>query len=103
MLPFRKKIKLSQEDQYWIFIIVVYVGFISFITPTTVWNTKPATGGDTGSHFYPLWVLVNESLPHWQIRTWNPGNLMGEPHLLHYFPGPFLLMAFLSIFMPLGF
>lgn len=102
MLPFRKKIKLSQEDQYWIFIIVVYVGFISFITPTTVWNTKPATGGDTGSHFYPLWVLVNESLPHWQIRTWNPGNLMGEPHLLHYFPGPFLLMAFLSIFMPLG-
>lgn len=27
---------------------------------------------------------------------------MGEPHLLHYFPGPFLAMAFLSLFVPLG-
>ena len=102
LLNLSKLSRIPKEDKFWIFTIVVFVGFISFITPVAVWNSKPATGGDTGSHFYPLWVLVKESLPHWQIRSWNPGNLMGEPHLLHYFPGPFLVMAFLSIFMPLG-
>lgn len=81
---------------------LLFVGFIFYLTPNSIWNDEPATGGDTGSHFYSLWVLVNQALPHFQIRTWNPGNLMGEPLLLHYFPAPFLLMAFLSLFMPLG-
>jgi hypothetical protein len=97
-----KKLGLSQEDYYWTGAIVLFIGFIAWITPKTVWNTLPATGGDTGSHFFPLWVLVEKALPHFQIRTWSPGNLMGEPLLLHYFPGPFLFMAFLSLFMPLG-
>lgn len=55
-----------------------------------------------GSHFYPLYTLVKVALPELSLRTWNPGNLMGEPHLLHYFPVPYLLMALLSLFMPLG-
>lgn len=79
-----------------------FVGFVFYLTPNSIWNDQPATGGDTGSHFYPLWVLVHQALPHFQIRSWNPGNLMGEPLLLHYFPAPFLVMALFSLLMPLG-
>ncbi len=75
---------------------------VAFLTPQNVFNTEPATGGDTGSHFYPLYALVKHGLPNLSLRVWNPGNLMGEPLLLHYFPGPYLIMAFLSLFMPLG-
>jgi hypothetical protein len=76
--------------------------FFLRIIPADVFNELPATGGDTGSHFWPLKVLVEHSLPNWSIRAWNPGNLAGEPHFLHYFPFPFLVMALLSLFMPLG-
>lgn len=73
------------------------LGFFFYVTPFTYLNTEQATGGDTGSHFYSLWVLLKYGL-----RAYSPGNLMGEPILLHYFPGPFMVMGFLSIFMPIG-
>lgn len=91
----------QQDFALWLATFIL-VGFVSYLIPKTIWNTEPATGGDTGSHFYPLYVLVKHGLPEWSLRTWNPGNLMGEPHLLHYFPGPFLVMAALSLFLPLG-
>lgn len=97
--------KLSGNDQRrlgWIAAVVVFVGYIFWLTPRILFNTEPATGGDTGSHFYPLYTLVNNALPQLHLRTWNPGNLMGEPHLLHYFPGPYLLMALLAAFLPIG-
>ncbi len=75
--------------------------FVLF-SPPEIFNSNPATGGDTGSHFWPLVTLVEQGLPHWSIRVWNPGNLGGEPHLTHYFPLPYLLMALLSVVMPLG-
>ncbi|MFN7455238.1 MAG: 6-pyruvoyl-tetrahydropterin synthase-related protein [Pseudobdellovibrionaceae bacterium] len=92
----------SLDDVLLWLVTFVLVGFVAFETPRTVWNTEPATGGDTASHFYPLHVLVKEGIPQLSLRTWNPGNLMGEPHLLHYFPGPYLIMAFLSLFVPIG-
>ena len=55
-----------------------------------------------GSHFWPLYTLVNYGIPNFSLRTWNPGNLGGEPHLLHYFPLPYLMIAGLSTFVPLG-
>lgn len=90
-----------QDFALWLTTFIL-VGFVSYLIPKTIWNTEPATGGDTGSHFFPLYVLVKHGLPEWSLRTWNPGNLMGEPHLLHYFPGPFLAMAVLSLLLPLG-
>jgi hypothetical protein len=92
----------NRNDLILIWLIALNLGFISALTPTTVWNTEPATGGDTGSHFYPLYTLAKVALPNFQLRTWNPGNLMGEPHLLHYFPTPYLIMAFLSFLIGLG-
>jgi hypothetical protein len=79
----------------WAFIFFWHTGWIIF-------NTEPATGGDTGSHFWPLVTLLKEALPEGVIRIWNPGNLGGEPHLTHYFPGPYLIMAFLAIILPIG-
>lgn len=85
---------------------IIFLGLIAilFFSQAQEWifNSEPATGGDTGSHFWPLVTLVKESLPNFSIRIWNPGNLGGEPHLTHYFPFPYLVMAFFSLFVPLG-
>jgi hypothetical protein len=82
--------------------LIAALGLFFYYAPIDILNSNPATGGDTGSHFWPLVTLVKEGLPNWHIRVWNPGNLGGEPHLTHYFPFPYLLMALLSAFMPLG-
>jgi hypothetical protein len=101
---FRNKLKEIQKIRRGVdfFGVALIVGLFFHYMPMAVFNAEPATGGDTGSHFWPLWTLVHEALPHFQIRVWNPGNLAGEPHLTHYFPLPYLLMAFFSLFMPLG-
>lgn len=78
------------------------IAFITIITPESFWNTQAASGGDTGSHYYALWVLFHQSLPVGKISAWNPGALFGEFQLLHYFPAPFLFMSLLGIVMPLG-
>ena len=92
----------------WTFLLLNLVGLIAIVflfihyLPSDVLSENPATGGDRGSHFWPLVTLVERGLPDFIIRSWSPGNLGGEPHLLHYFPLPHLLMAFLSLFMLLG-
>jgi len=65
-------------------------------------RAEPACGGDTGSHYWPLVTLAREALPRLALRAWNPGNLCGEPHLVHYFPLPFMVMAALGLLAPLG-
>lgn len=60
---------------------------------------SPATGGDTGSHFWPLKLLIDYGPLSGNFRIWNPGNLLGEPSLVHYFPLPFYLMYLLSFFV----
>ncbi len=66
------------------------------------WMSLPATGGDMGSHFWPVVALREYGLPNFNLRIWNPGNYFGEPLLVHYFPLPFLLAALASYFMPAG-
>lgn len=85
-----------------IIVVLMSLAVFFYYAPIEILGDQPATGGDTGSHYWPLVTLVKEALPNWQIRVWNPGNLGGEPHLTHYFPLPYLLMAFLSLFMPLA-
>lgn len=82
-------------------LLAIAVFFIQFI-PLSALSADPATGGDTGSHFWPLVTLVKHSLPEFSLRVWNPGNLGGEPQLVHYFPLPYFIMAVISIFVPLG-
>lgn len=70
--------------------------------PSQIFSSLPATGGDTGSHLWPVIALRDYGIPHFDWRVWNPGNYAGEPLLVHYFPLPFLFMAFMSYFMPVG-
>lgn len=101
---FKQWISVVKKSRIWIDVlgILFCLGVFFFNAPADVLNSEPATGGDTGSHYWPLVTLVQEGLPNWQVRIWNPGNLGGEPHHTHYFPLPYLLMALLSLFMPLG-
>lgn len=79
--------------------VLLYLGVLCFIIPwNLVFSFEPSTGGDVGSHFYPIYAM-KESL---SIRPWSPGNLAGEPLLVHYFPLPFMIMAGLSLLLPAG-
>ena len=96
--------------------LIFVSAFLIFHLPIDVLNSLPATGGDMGSHFWPLYVLKNEGIPYLlklldprylseqslYLRLWNPGNLGGEPVLLHYFPLPFMIMAVMGFFLDLG-
>lgn len=82
-------------------LVAIAVHFLSLL-PIDILSTIPATGGDTGSHLWPLYTLANWGVPNGTFRIWNPGNLCGEPHHLHYFPVPYFVMYLLSIVLPLG-
>jgi len=82
--------------------LLVILYFIGSYLPIDLFRRTPSTGGDTGSHFWPLVTLFEHSLPHGILRPWNPGNLAGEPQLVHYFPLPFLIMSGFGLFVPLG-
>jgi len=82
--------------------LLIFSVFFFRNLPLDVLSIYPATGGDTGSHFWPFKILFENSLPNFSIRNWNPGNLGGEPHFLMYFPLSFLVMSFLALFMPIG-
>ncbi len=82
-------------------LISMVILFFHF-APSDLFNTLPATGGDTGSHFWPVYTLHHYGIPNLDFRLWNPGNIGGEPQLIHYFPLPFILMALLGFIMDLG-
>jgi len=82
--------------------ILLSCSVIFLLTPDYVFNSQPATGGDTGSHFWPVKVLHEWGLRHGTIRPWSAGNLGGEGLLVHYFPLPFVLMALLGFVVPVG-
>ncbi len=82
--------------------LAVLTGYILYQYSWLVLNPGPATGGDTGSHFWTLWSLVHHGISSGVLRPWNPGNMGGEPILLHYFPFSFLLMWVLALFVPIG-
>ncbi len=81
-------------------LLIMAALFLSYI-PKDVYMPFPATGGDTGSHFWPVYTLKNFGLPEFTVKLWNAGNLGGEPHLVHYFPLPFILMALMGFVIPL--
>lgn len=82
--------------------LLALIAFFISLLPLAVLNPLPATGGDMGSHYWPVYVLKNFALPSGMLRVWSPGNLGGEPLLLHYFPLPFMIMALIGYLLPLG-
>lgn len=91
--------RFFQKVTFYHLVLVFYLGIIFYVLPWEhIFNTLPSTGGDVGTHFYPLHAILKSH----SIRPWNPGNLGGEPLLVHYFPFPFIIMALFSIFLPSG-
>lgn len=95
---FSKFLKIWQCFITFVGLFLILIFSLRYI-PLSLLDSGPATGGDMGSHFWPLHTLVNYGLPNWTLRVWNPGNLGGEPHLVHYFPFPYIVMAVLAIFV----
>jgi hypothetical protein len=82
--------------------VLIACAVLYLLAPDYVFNSEPATGGDTGSHFWPVKVLYDWGLKNATLRPWNAGNLGGEGLLVHYFPLPFVLMALMGFVMPIG-
>jgi hypothetical protein len=70
--------------------------------PSWLFLPTVSAGGDTASHYYTAHFLAEQLLPRGRISGWCPGNYAGFPMLQYYFPGPFLLMAALSLCVPLA-
>ncbi len=83
-------------------LIIIYL--LSYFPLNYLFSDLPATGGDTGSHFWPLYVMkkFGWSIGDFSIKFWNAGNFGGEPLFVHYFPFPFMMMAILSYIMPIA-
>ena len=97
IFPFRKTKFLVQ-----FFSVLISICVVAQFIPKSLFNNLPATGGDTGSHFWPVKVLHEYGIPNLVARPWNPGNNGGEGLLVHYFPLPFIFMALLSYIVPVG-
>jgi 6-pyruvoyl-tetrahydropterin synthase related domain len=82
--------------------VVAALVFIGSYFPRAVMFTATTTnGGDMGSHVYPAVFLREVLLPHGQMTGWCPGNYCGFPLFQFYFPLPFVLMAAMSLVIPL--
>lgn len=89
--------KSTFRTSFWVLFLFLHTLIFIWHFPIQSLSLEPATGGDTGSHFYTLWRLHNSG-----YRVWDPGHLMGELQLVHYFPIPFLIMWLLAWVLPLG-
>ncbi|MCB9091684.1 MAG: hypothetical protein H6621_03860 [Halobacteriovoraceae bacterium] len=105
MINFFSNIKVKKVfNTLTILLILTLSSFFlfNFLPLEDVFSKNPATGGDTGSHFWPVKILAEYGLPQLKVHLWNPGNLGGEPLFFHYFPLPFIIMAILGMIIPLG-
>ena len=83
-------------------VLAAIAGFLlMYFSPEALFSVNIATGGDTASHYYTALYLKDYLLPHGRLTGWMPGNYAGFPVLQFYFPLPFLIMAGLSLFIPM--
>lgn len=80
-------------------VVLGLCAFALYYLPLDVLRSTPASGGDTGSHYWPLYTLIKFAIPNLTYPVLNPGNNLGEPQLVHYFPTPFFFMALLYPFV----
>ena len=104
MFDRKKALELVQSSAWLIdtlSLLAMTALFLTYVSKET-FTPSAATGGDMGSHYWPLYTLTHFGFPHGLLRYWNPGNLGGEAHFVHYFPLPFWFMSLISLFTSLG-
>lgn len=82
-------------------LLLIFSFLLVFFPPQLILSNTTTTGGDMGSHFVPAHYLKNYLMPHGKLIGWYPHWMAGTPMLQFYFVPPYLLMAVLSIFIPL--
>jgi hypothetical protein len=83
--------------------VAVAVGFAaSYFPASLLFSPTISSGGDMGSHYYPAFYLREVLLPRGQLMGWCLGNYAGYPFFQFYFPLAFVLMAALSVLVPLA-
>lgn len=82
-------------------LIAIFCFLLSYFEPKYLLSKTIITGGDTASHYYYAKYLSETLLPQGKVVGWVQGNYCGFPLFLFYFPFPFIIMAFLDLFMPL--
>ncbi len=83
-------------------VLIVITGFLfSYFEPQYLLSMTITTGGDTASHYYTAKYLKEVLLPKGQIIGWLQGNYAGFPLFMFYFPLPFIIMALISLAVPL--
>lgn len=100
----KKSIKLENRIEFLInilILIVIWTFLFTYFKPELLFSVTTTSGGDTASHYYPAHYMKNYLLPNWKIVGWSPGWYAGVPMFQFYFPLTFILMAFLSFFLPL--
>lgn len=95
-----KKIILTRNKQIDILVFIAIFAFlIYYFKPDLIFLDTITSGGDTGSHNYPLLYLENTLLSKGRLTGWSPGWYAGFPIFQFYFVLPFLFMVLLSNFM----
>ena len=80
---------------------VIFCFLLCYFEPHWFFSKTTTTGGDTGSHYFTAQYLADYLLLHGKISGWCQGSLGGYPMLQYYFPLPFLIMAVISLVVPL--
>lgn len=82
-------------------LLLIFAFLLSYFDPKLLFSDTTPTGGDTPSHFATAVLFRDVLLHHFQITSWNYGNLAGYPLFQYYFPLPFILCALLSLVLPI--
>jgi hypothetical protein len=95
---------LWDRRESWI-VFLLFAGITAFIfahfDPSLLLVRTVTTGGDLGSHFYPAKYLQEFLLPQGKLHGWSQAHYCGYPIFLFYFPSSFLMIALLSLLVPL--
>ena len=82
-------------------ILLILSFLLVFFTPDLILSDTTTTGGDMGSHYVLAHYMKNYLLPHKKLIGWYPHWMAGTPMFQFYFAPPYLLMSFISLFVPL--
>ena len=81
--------------------LIIFWFLISIFEPSLMFSKTITAGGDTASHYLAADYMTNHLLPNGRLMGWLPGWYAGMPIFQSYFIPPYLLMAFLSLFVGL--
>jgi hypothetical protein len=81
-----------------VILIVIFIFLLSYFKPSLILSDSTTSGGDTGSHFFPAMYMRYYLLPNFKLTGWCPHWFAGMPMFSFYFPLPYAIMSFISLF-----